>query len=143
MNPSTTKTVDEAALAVISDIADRLEHSWNSADGSAYAEPFTDDADYITIQGTHLTGRQEVAEGAAGIFATIYRGSKITLRVTRVRNLSPSVIVAQIEHVLDVPDGPAAGVTTTLATVVVVDSARGWELAALHNTVALDPDDAG
>lgn len=116
--------------AIVCDIADQLERSWNAADGPAYADPFTDEADYITIQGAHLTGRREVAEGAAGIFAPIYRGSRISLRVTRARALSPSG--------LDVPSGPAAGTTTTLATVVGVESPRGWELAALHNTVVLD-----
>ena len=139
MNPSPTTTLDDTARAVVCDIADHLEHSWNEADAPAYAEPFTDDADYITIQGTHLTGRLEVADGAAGIFATIYKGSTISLRVTRVRCLAPSVIVGQIEHVLDVPAGPVAGVTTTLATVVIVDSTRGWEVATLHNTVVVDP----
>lgn len=143
MSPSTVTTLDDTARAVVCDIADHLEHSWNTADGLAYAEPFTDDADYVTIQGTHLVGRNGIAGGAARILATVYRDSTISLRVTRVRCLAPSVIVGQIEHVLDVPTGPAAGVTTTLATVVVVDSSRGWEVTNLHDTAILDLEDAG
>lgn len=139
MTQSDTTTAAETARTVVTDIADRFERAWNDADGPAYAEPFAVDADYITIQGAELAGRDEIAAGASEIFSTIYRGSTISLRVTGVRCLSPSVIVAQIGHVLDVPSGPLAGVSSTVATVVVTETTGGWEVMTLHNTVIMDP----
>ncbi len=139
MNHTTTITLEETARAVVCDIADQLEHSWNTVDGAAYAEPFADDADFITIRGDHLTGRRTIAAGMSEILTTIYLDSTVAVRATRVRCVSPTTIVAQIEHVLDAPTGPLAGVNTTLATVVIVETARGWEITTLHNTLVVDP----
>ena len=110
MTHTTTTTLEETARAVICDIADQFEHSWNNGDGPAYAEPFADDADYITIQGRRVAGREEIAAGISEILATIYLDSTIALQVTGIRCVSPTTIVAQIEHVLDAPSGPLAGV---------------------------------
>ena len=133
-----TPTLETTAHAVACDIADQFEHSWNAADGPAYVEPFAGDADYITIQGHHLRGREEIGAGVDYIFATIYNGSTISLRVTEVRCPSPTTIVAQIEHVLDAPTGPLAGINTTIATVVIADTSEGWEVTTLHNTLLID-----
>lgn len=34
---------------------------WNSGDGEKFAEPYTDDANYIGFDDTYLKGRQEIA----------------------------------------------------------------------------------
>ena len=130
-----TITLDDTARAVVCDIADQFEHSWNTADGQGYAEPFAVDADYITIHGIRLVGRRTIAVAMSQLFATGYADSTIGLRVTQVRCLAPSVIVAQIEHVVSVPGGPPAGDVTTLATVVITDTIRGWEVTTLHATL--------
>ena len=139
MNDAKTTTLEQTAWAVVCDIADQFEHSWNTVDGAAYAEPFADDADFITIRGDHLTSRETIAAGMSEILATIYLGSTVAVRVTSVRCVSPTTIVAQVEHILDAPTGPLAGVNTTLATVVVAETVRGWEITTLHNTLILGP----
>ncbi len=139
MSNSTITTLEETARAVACDIADQFEHSWNAVDGAAYAEPFAEDADFITIQGHQVVGRDAIGAGMSEILATIYHGSTVAVQVTGVRVVSSTTIVAQVEHVLDAPTGPLAGNHTTLATVVVVESEKGWEITTLHNTLILDP----
>ena len=142
MNPridTNPLTVEDTAWAVATDIADQWQHAWNAADHIGYSEPFLPDADYLTIQGDHLKGREEIAAGAAVIFATIYANSTLAARVVEVRCPAPTVVVAQVEHVLDAPTGPLAGVNTTLATIVVVDTSEGWQVATLHNTLVAPP----
>ena len=136
-------TLGETARAVICDIADQFQHSWNQGDGAGYAEPFAVDADYITIHGLHLTGRDTITAGISELYATLYRDSTIALEVTAIRCPAPSVIVAQVEHVLDAPNGPHGEPVTTLATIVVVDSSRGWEVVSLHNTIVAPPGPGG
>lgn len=74
-------TLGETARAVICDIADQFQHSWNQGDGAGYAEPFAVDADYITIHGLHLTGRDTITAGISELYATLYRDSTIALEV--------------------------------------------------------------
>ena len=131
---SNVVTLDQTAWAVACDIADQLEHSWNSADAAGYVEPFADDVDYITIRGRHLTGRAAIRAETAATLAALGRPSSIGLRVTTVRCLAPSVITAQIESVLDATSGAGAGDGPTVATLVVVDTTAGWVVVTVHTT---------
>ena len=135
----TTTTPEEIACAVICDIIDQWQHSWNAADAAAYADPFAVDADYITIHGLHLRGRPAIAAGTAEILATIYLDSVLALRATSIRCISTTTVVAQVEHLLDVPGGPSAGVHPMLASVVMTEIGGKWEVTTLHNTQVLGP----
>lgn len=130
---TTPITLDETARAVICDIADQFEHSWNVGDGPAYAEPFAEGADHIGPDGHRVTGRRAIAERVSTLLATIYRESTISLRVSAVRCPGPSVVVARLEHVLDAPHGPVDE-QAAVATLVVADSVRGWEVTTLQQT---------
>jgi uncharacterized protein (TIGR02246 family) len=56
---TTTQTAgDEGAIRAIHQ---RMIDAWNAGDGAAFAGPFTDDADFVAWEGTHLKGRQEIA----------------------------------------------------------------------------------
>jgi uncharacterized protein (TIGR02246 family) len=63
MNSKRTETrFSEAAdEGVIRAIHRRMIDAWNASDGAAFANPFTDDADFVAWEGTHLKGRQELA----------------------------------------------------------------------------------
>src|SRR3954471_419763 len=80
MSAELTKS-DRAALETI---IGRLEAAWNAMDGSAFAAPFAEDADFVNIRGEHFRGRPAIAAGHAVIFRTIYVGSTVhfTLRLS-------------------------------------------------------------
>lgn len=132
-----TAPLDEIALAVVCDIADQLEYSWNTADGPGFAEPFADDADVVTSQGLHLTDRQQIGADAVKVLAGGVRGDRddaIALRVLSVRCTSATTFVSLIELIPRGCSGPTAERIAGLATVVISATTRGWEVTNLHNT---------
>jgi uncharacterized protein (TIGR02246 family) len=95
MNSRTTQTqppnaADEDAIRAIHQ---RMIDAWNVGDGAAFAAPFTDDADFVVWEGTHLKGRQEIASFTQRIFDTVVTGSRLEGEVEFVRFLSPVLAV--------------------------------------------------
>jgi uncharacterized protein (TIGR02246 family) len=92
MNSQTTTqtAADEHAIRAIHQ---RMIDPWNTGDGAAFAAPFTDEADFIAWEGTHLKGRQQIAAFTQRIFDTVVTGSRLEGEVTFVRLLSPALAV--------------------------------------------------
>ena len=125
-------TDDRPAVATI---VHELEASWNAADGARFGAPFTDDADFVTIRGDHLRGREAIAKGHQGIFNSIYKGSTVSYEVVSVRPIAPGALVAHVKAELNAPSGPLAGRHNSLFTIVVVQQQSDWRIAAFHNTL--------
>ncbi len=81
-------TSTESALH---ELFNRLEHTWNAGDATAYGECFTPDCDYITFEGGHLQGRNENAKAHQQLFNTFLKGSKLEGRIKDIRFLTPDV----------------------------------------------------
>ena len=95
MNSRTTQTphpsaADEDAIRAIHQ---QMIDAWNRGSGEAFAAPFTDDANFVAFEGTHLKGRQEVATFHQRIFDTLVKGSRLEGEVKFVRFLSPQLAV--------------------------------------------------
>ena len=73
MNSQTTTqtAADEDAIRAIHQ---RMIDAWNAGDGAAFAAPFTDEADFVAWEGTHLKGRQQSASFTQRIFDTVVPG---------------------------------------------------------------------
>jgi uncharacterized protein (TIGR02246 family) len=82
----------EGAEGVAAELIGRLERAWNEADGRAFGEPFAPDADFVTIRGEHLRGREGIAAGHQAIFDSIYEGSSTDFGLTGARELSGATI---------------------------------------------------
>ena len=117
------------------EIVRRLEDAWNAGDGMAFAEPFSEDADFVTIRGEHLRGRHAIGAGHAGIFRTIYAGSRNRYTIESSRLVRPDVALVHVHAVLDSPAGPLAGRHTARFSLVVTRDQGEWSIAALHNTL--------
>jgi uncharacterized protein (TIGR02246 family) len=61
---------------VANELIDRLEQAWNEADGRAFGEPFTADADFSDIRGEYHSGQEAIATGHQAIFDSIYKGGQ-------------------------------------------------------------------
>ena len=95
MNSRTTQTqvsnaADEDAIRAIHR---RMIDAWNAGDGAAFAAPFTDGADFVVWDGTHLKERQQIASFTQRIFDTVVKGSRLEGEVEFVRFLSPVLAV--------------------------------------------------
>jgi uncharacterized protein (TIGR02246 family) len=87
---ATQTAADEDAIRAIHQ---RMIDAWNVGDGAAFGAPFTDDADFVAFEGTHLKGRQEIASFHQQIFDTVAKGSRLEGAVRFVRLLSPVLAV--------------------------------------------------
>jgi uncharacterized protein (TIGR02246 family) len=127
--------VTEEDQAAIETIVGQLENAWNAKDGTAFAIPFAQDADFVTIRGEHFRGRTAIAEGHATIFRTIYAGSSNRLTIETARLLSREVALVHVRALLDAPQGPLAGRHAARFSMVLTRRASDWEIAAFHNTL--------
>ncbi len=114
----------------------KLEAAWNALDGTAFAAPFADDADFVNVRGEHHRTRNGIAGGHAGIFSTIYADSRNQYTVESARLLRPDVALVHVRAVLDVPRGPLAGVHNALFSMVLTNEAGSWQIESFHNTFA-------
>lgn len=53
------KEQDKKAILAI---FEKLGKAWNEHNGQAFGLCFTEDADYVTFNGQHIKGRQDIAE---------------------------------------------------------------------------------
>jgi uncharacterized protein (TIGR02246 family) len=130
--PADLTPADRAALE---NVVRQLEAAWNAMDGSAFAAPFADDADFVTIRGEHFRGRPAIAAGHAAIFQTIYAGSTNHLTIESARLLRAEVALVHVHALLDAPRGPLAGRHGARFSLVLTKEPAGWEITALHNTL--------
>jgi uncharacterized protein (TIGR02246 family) len=124
-------TTEESVRTVI----DQLEHAWNSGDGEAFAAPYADDAEFVTVQGVRISGRGTIAAGHQGIFDTIYAGSTNSMELLDTHAVSDSVRIVLTRNTLSVPAGPLAGVRQALGTSVLRQAGTGWEIVSTQNTI--------
>ena len=88
---TTTQTVSDEN--VIRAIHQRMIDAWNAGDAVAFAAPFTDEANFVAFEGTHLKGRREIALFHQRIFDTVVKGTRLQGEVKFVRLLSAALAV--------------------------------------------------
>jgi uncharacterized protein (TIGR02246 family) len=133
----TTMTPD--AVAITEPILEQLEQAWKAGDGTGFAAPFAEDADFVEIRGSHHHGAIAVGRGHDAIFSTIYADSTIDLELEMARPVAPGCVVALVRSTLTAPSGPMRGVNQARMTMVLVDEGGRWAITAFHNTlVAVD-----
>ena len=121
--------------AAIERLVHQLEAAWNAMDGAAFAAPFADDADFVNVRGEHFRGRPAIEAGHAGIFGSVYAASVNEYTVEAARLLRPEVALVHVRSQLEVPGGPLAGRHRARFSLLCTREARGWEIAAFHNTL--------
>jgi len=130
-----------ATLAVATDqetvaqLYQQLLDGWNRGDGAVFAAPFAEECEFIAFDGTHFTGRQELAEFHEELFAKWMRGTRLVGHVERVRFLVPdaATIYAVGGTILRNQHRPAPE-RDSLQTLVAQRQDGEWRLVAFHNT---------
>ena len=118
----------------IQSVVSTMENGWNTGDANAFASPFADDADFVTVYGFHAHGRETIAGGHDAIFKGIYKGSRVQYTITHARPLRSDVLLVHLHAHLSVPQGPLAGEHDGLPSLVLTREKTEWRIAAFHNT---------
>jgi uncharacterized protein (TIGR02246 family) len=124
-------------LAVLS----KLAEAWNDGDATAYAQWFTDDADYVTFFGMNMPGRASIESAHRALFEGPLKGSKLVDGggEPKVRFIRPDVAIVVAGGGSSLAGGaPEPGRESTL-TYVLVNESDGWRVASFQNTRVSDP----
>jgi uncharacterized protein (TIGR02246 family) len=133
-DPSQLSTSRQADEAAVRRLTAAMAAAWNGHDAAAYAGLFTEDADYIAFDGTHLRGRQANTEHHRHLFETVLRGSRLVFERVAVRFLTPDVALMHGDGSVLLPWHDALPPRRrSIQTYVVVREAGAWRIAAFHN----------
>ncbi len=118
-------------------IAAQLETGWNNANGAQFALPFAAQSDFVDIRGALHPNSPAAVIGAEhdGIFASLYKSSKVKFSVIQANPIDTNTILAHIRASLDTPSGPLAGKTNSTITLVLVQQGGDWKIRGFHNTL--------
>ncbi len=118
----------------IRDLVKTMEMGWAKKDGNLFAKPFSENADYVIINGLHITGRQAIAEGHQTIFQSFYRHTFISASVKSIRFLKPDIAVVHVNsHMTGTSNGQNVD-TKAIISLVIEKSTAGWQVASFQNT---------
>src|SRR4051812_16877475 len=128
-------TLDSSADEIaIHNVVAAVEAGWNAGDGSRFAAPFAEDADYVIVDGRYAKGRQVIAQGHQQLFDTIYRDSHNVATVQRIRFIGDDLCIAHVEWRLTFQQGEEVRNARALSTMVMSKSNGTWNIAAFQNT---------
>jgi uncharacterized protein (TIGR02246 family) len=115
--------------------------AWNQDNAQAWVQDFSEDADFINIIGTHFNGQAETQKRHAALFSGIFRNSHLEVEVWKVRQLSPTAVIAETVQTLRgydaLPPGvepTEPGVLRTRMKYVFEKQGRDWRIVSAQNT---------
>ena len=112
-----------------------LLRAWSDGDAAAYGRCFTDDADYVSFDGTLTHGRGAIVRAHDSLFRGVLAGSALVGDVEDVRFLSPDVAVVHATGSVLMPWRTRLPERRlSRQTLVAVDRRGRWLWASLHNT---------
>ena len=120
--------------AIAAELFGQMEKGWNTQDGDAFAEPFTDDVDFIDTRGFHHHGHDEVASSHAMILSTKFKDTSVHYEVADARQLGPGCILAHAKATMTSTTGAFPEGHARLS-IVALEVDGGWKITALHNTM--------
>jgi uncharacterized protein (TIGR02246 family) len=123
---------DEAGVRAL---MQRLYEAWGEGDADAFAALFTEDADYVTFDGSLSKGRQAIADIHRPLFEGFMKGSRLTGQTTAVRFLAPDVALVHSKGaVLRKNQRRPSRRALSVQTNVVVRQGDRWLLTAFQST---------
>jgi uncharacterized protein (TIGR02246 family) len=114
-----------------------LQEAWNHHDMKAWANLFTEDADFVNLAGCWWKGRAEIEAKHTAIHAYIFRDSALTIDEVHTRFLTPEVAIVHVLWSLTGnrnPDGRDGQPRKGIFTQVLQKRNGKWLIAAAQNT---------
>ncbi|WP_163506226.1 SgcJ/EcaC family oxidoreductase [Fodinicola acaciae] len=115
----------------------RLAAAWAAGDATAYGAEFTEDADYVVFNGTHLKGRQAIVDTHRWLFDGPLKGSRIAGSASApasVRFVRPDVAILITAGAVASGDAAPAPGQDSVQTTVFVKNGDQWRVASFQNT---------
>jgi uncharacterized protein (TIGR02246 family) len=128
----TTTTPDELAIrAFLPQIID----AWNRGSGEDFAAPFSETADFLTFEGTHLKDRKEIAAFHQQVFDTVVKGTRLEGEVNFVRFVNSQLALMHLVIRVILPGQTKTSPSRdSLPLHVVTKRDEGWQIEGSINT---------
>jgi uncharacterized protein (TIGR02246 family) len=121
---------DQAITALF----ERMCDAWTAGDARAYGECFTDDADYVSYDGTRAVGREPMVAAHDQLFRGVLSGSALVGEVESVRYVRPDIAVVHATGSVLMPwRSRLPKRRLSRQTLVAVHTEGGWRFTALQN----------
>ncbi|MEU1226240.1 SgcJ/EcaC family oxidoreductase [Streptomyces sp. NPDC005828] len=118
----------------ITRLFNRFMQAWTDNDAAAFGACFTDDADYVSYDGTRATGRSALQDNHDRLFRGVLAGSALVGDLEAIRPITPDVAVVHGTASVLMPwrsELPKRRLSRQ--TLVVVRTELGWRISAIHN----------
>jgi uncharacterized protein (TIGR02246 family) len=132
------KASDEKAIR---QVAKNYETLWNKHDMNAFADLFTDDAEWVNVVGMVWRGKAELMKAHRAAHETNFKNRSVYVDDLTVRFIRPDVAVAIVRWKVDgfdVPDGRHFDKGTDVSTLVFSKQNGKWLITSGEN-VTVDP----
>jgi len=133
---------DEAQIRAI--VAEQIA-AWNTGDGVAFSKSFAPEGSFTNIRGSVFYGHKAFEDRHVEIFTGFFKGSRLTMSVTRIRFVRPDVAIVdlatEVSNLIGNPPGirpNAAGKIVTRLQQVFVKDQGVWRVEAYHNVDVKD-----
>jgi len=116
--------------------------TWNAHDMKAFAQLYTDDAEFVNVYGMWWTGRERIESEHEATHATVFRKSHLSAKETRVKFLRPDVASLHMRWDLTglaLPSGQALPDRKGVLVYILVKDSGAWRIAVGQNTDIVPP----
>lgn len=135
MNSKTAQTTTTADESAIRDLPRQMVDAWNRGSSEGFAAPFSETADFITFEGTHLKGRKEIAAFHQQAFDTVVKGTRLEGKVNFVRLVHSQLALMLVEIGVILPGQTETSPSRdSLPLYVLTKRGEGWQIEGLLNT---------
>jgi uncharacterized protein (TIGR02246 family) len=111
-----------------------METGWNAKSASLFASSFVANADYVVVNGMHITGQDEIEKAHQRIFDTYLKSSTLSLSTKKIRLLRPDVALVHVSGQLKNKTGAELETTDATISMVMTNEKGWWRIAAFQNT---------
>ena len=138
--------VAAAEEALIRKVVDGEEDAWNRGDAKAFAARFQEDGAFTDVFGAVSHSRAELEKRQVEFFTSLFKGSRLALKVRKVRFLRPDVAIVEIDTEVSgfrklppVVYVDSEKVLRTRLQQVMAKAGTEWMVAAFHNVDVKTP----
>jgi uncharacterized protein (TIGR02246 family) len=112
-------------------------YGWNIGDAAKFAQPYSEDADFIGFDGTHLKGKQQIISFHEMLFDKFVKGIRLVGKVKHIRFPVPSIaIVIGISGTIERGHNRINPERNSVHTIVAVKDDHLWKFTSFQNTRA-------
>jgi uncharacterized protein (TIGR02246 family) len=130
------QTKAETDHQAIVTVIDRFVDGWNRHDAKAFAAVFAEDADFTNWRGEGASGRSNIEDFHAPMFATIFKNSHQSYTAIKTKFIRPDVAAVDVRWemtgAMDAQGNPRPD-RQGLLNFAMAKNAGQWQIVVMHN----------